>query len=422
MAASAFVGELALEAPEIMNQEKPYIILVAYYFPPANAIGGDRPFRFFKYLKKMGYPCSVVTASAQGTGGPTDVIVVPDRIGERWVSENSPAKLSIAAHVERLTRRFVIPACTGVHWATQVAPVCRDLIRRNQKSRRVVVFTTFPPLGALLAGLIIALRGGAAWICDFRDPLYSDGFIARRLEAMTFRIADAVIANTGSMAAKWFNQYRHLRPKLHTICNGFDPEQQPRPREIPARSYRVIVHTGELYGGRTPTIVLESLSRLRQVDAGAREVRVVLQGAIGHAVDMPKRLVDGGIREGWLEVHDWNIPREAAHRLMEEADGLLLLQPQSALQIPGKLFDYLCVGRPILAVLSQASATEEILAKAGVPYVCIYADDEPATVDNKLAEYLRFSNQAVPASEWFRNTFSAATQTVQLGAIVERIS
>jgi len=137
---------------------------------------------------------------------------------------------------------------------------------------------------------------------------------------------------------------------------------------------------------------------------------------------MPKRLVDGGIREGWLEVHDWNIPRGAAHRLIEEADGLLLLQPQSALQIPGKLFDYLCVGRPILAVLSQASATEEILAKAGVPYVCIYADDEPTTVDNKLAEYLRFSNQAVPASEWFRNTFSAATQTVQLGAIVERIS
>ena len=405
-----------------MNQEKPYIILVAYYFPPANAIGGDRPFRFFKYLKKMGYPCSVVTASAQGTGGPTDVIVVPDRIGERWVSENSLAKLSFAAHVERLTRRFVIPACTGVHWATQVAPVCRDLIRRNQKSRRVVVFTTFPPLGVLLAGLIIALRGGVAWICDFRDPLYSDGFIARRLEAMTFRIADAIIANTGSMAAKWFNQYRHLRPKLHTICNGFDPEQQPRPREIPARSCRVIVHTGELYGGRTPTIVLESLSRLRQVDAGAREVRVVLQGAIGYAVDMPKRLVDGGIREGWLEVHDWNIPREAAHRLIEEADGLLLLQPQSALQIPGKLFDYLCVGRPILAVLSQASATEEILAKAGVPYVCIYADDEPTTVDNKLAEYLRFSNQAVPASEWFRNTFSAATQTVQLGAIVERIS
>ena len=33
-----------------MEKAKPQIILVAYHFPPAQEIGGFRPFCFYKYL------------------------------------------------------------------------------------------------------------------------------------------------------------------------------------------------------------------------------------------------------------------------------------------------------------------------------------------------------------------------------------
>ena len=48
-----------------MDQAKPHILIVAYYFPPGQEIGGARPYRFYKYLKRMGYECQVITASPQ---------------------------------------------------------------------------------------------------------------------------------------------------------------------------------------------------------------------------------------------------------------------------------------------------------------------------------------------------------------------
>ena len=39
---------------------QPAILLIAYHFPPSNAVGGARLFRFYKYLKRLGYDCRVV--------------------------------------------------------------------------------------------------------------------------------------------------------------------------------------------------------------------------------------------------------------------------------------------------------------------------------------------------------------------------
>ena|SRR5471032_2401084 len=412
-----------------MEQPKACIIIIAYYFPPDSGIGGIRPFRFYKYLKKMGYECTVITASAQSAPAPSDIVVVPDEIGKIWASAKRP-QLSFLAHFERLVRRFGIPACTGVIWAKDVTAVCLDLIRRHDPDRPIIVYTTYPPLGTLLAGLIIAWRRRVAWICDFRDPMspgssvnYSafSRFLARRLESSAFHTADAVIANTKAMAQEWFDVYPLAGHKLHVIFNGFDPEQQPRAREIPPRTWRVIIHAGELYGGRKPNIILESLARLRETSALARGVRILLQGSIGHEGDIPKALAEKATRDGWLQINDRSIPRAEALRLIEESDGLLLLQPQSAIQVPGKLFDYVCVGRPILALVPRSSAVEEILKQAGVPNVCVYSDDGGEVVDRKLLTYLELPAQPMPLSDSFETAFNVAHQTKQLSTIIDAL-
>ncbi len=34
---------------------KPHVILIAYHFPPGPEMGAVRPYRFYKYLERMGY-------------------------------------------------------------------------------------------------------------------------------------------------------------------------------------------------------------------------------------------------------------------------------------------------------------------------------------------------------------------------------
>jgi glycosyltransferase involved in cell wall biosynthesis len=413
-----------------MEQAKARIILIAYYFPPHSGIGGIRPFRFYKYLKALGYQCTVITASAQPAGALEDIVVVPDETGKIWAAAEKQ-RLSPAAQFERLFRRFGIPACTGVIWAKDVTAVCIDLIGGSLSGRPVVLFTTYPPLGTLLAGLMVTWRRPVRWICDFRDPMsllptvqyYSafSRFLARRLEGRAFVAAGAVIANTKAMAREWSDVYPRARRKLHVIFNGFDPEQQPRARPIPPRSWRILLHAGELYAGRSPKVILESLARLRQTSTAARGIRVLLQGSIGYAVDLSGITVDEAVRDGWIEIRDQNVPRCEALRLTEESDGLLLLQPQSALQVPGKLFDYICVGRPILALVPRFSAVEEILTRAEVPHVCVYTDDGPDAVDLKLLQYIDLPSDPQRFSDSFEETFSVIRQTRQLSEIIDSL-
>src|SRR5215210_156133 len=65
-----------------MSSGKP-VLLLAYHFPPDNASGSARPYRFYKYLPEYGYEPHVITASAQtGTQFPRVTFVPAPSTGK----------------------------------------------------------------------------------------------------------------------------------------------------------------------------------------------------------------------------------------------------------------------------------------------------------------------------------------------------
>jgi glycosyltransferase involved in cell wall biosynthesis len=408
---------------------KPHVILIAYHFPPGPEIGAVRPFRFYKYLARMGYPCHVITASPQSAAA-EDIAFLPDDLREVWEGTGDRRK-SFRAYEELLIRKLAFPGHIGILWAFAAASRAHQLLRQHP-GERFVVFSTYPPLGVLPAGLLCYLRDRLPWIADFRDPLglglgdeFTTGnqrFWNHQMEARVFRQASAVIANVEAAAGMWRKMYPRYARKLHVIPNGFDPEDAPRARELPVRPQKLLVHAGALYHGRNPNAIVESLARLRRGDAPeSAAAKILLVGSVDAKTGLSQPVCEQGRREGWLELRP-AVPRAEAQRLMEEADGLLLIQPQTDVQVPGKLFEYICIGRPVLALVPRASAVEEILAKSGIPHVCLYADDDPENTDRKLGEFLRLPNTATAASAWFRKNFNAEEQTKELARIVDEVS
>jgi hypothetical protein len=119
--------------------------------------------------------------------------------------------------------------------------------------------------------------------------------------------------------------------------------------------------------------------------------------------------------------HDIDDFQALAH-VFVESDGLLLVQPQTDVQVPGKLFEYICIGRPILALVPRKSAVEHILESAGVPYACIYTDDRLGDVDQKVLDFLSIPSRPTPYSDWFGNNFNGNLQAKQMAGIIEEIS
>lgn len=413
----------------MIESSKPEVIVIAYYFPPAEEIGGLRPYRFYKYLRRMGFPCHVITASKPSDPCPPGVVWLPDSLASRW-SGASAGKHPRTGYLELLLRKFMFPGHLGLAWSIEVARRCRALTQANA-SKKFILFSTYPPMGVLFAGLLTRRGMGIPWISDFRDPLDVDVkvvrisrwklFCSHILERFVIHTADHTVVNSHAAADRLIALDPSVRSKLAVIFNGFDPEDLTQALPLPDRSQRIILHPGSLYLGRNPNIIVASLSRLRQRQSPeAMSVCLHLVGASESKARLDLDLMGAAEREGWLKLTPL-IPRQEARRLTAEADGLLLLQPQSRVQVPAKLYEYICIGRPILALVPRQSAVELVLAKAGVPYVCVYSDDEPEAADEKLLQFLRLPSAPVAYSDWFRSNFNAESHAADLASIIETV-
>jgi glycosyltransferase involved in cell wall biosynthesis len=400
-----------------------FVALLAYHYPPENAIGGERPYRFAKYLSRMGYTCRVFTAAEQFGRNP-NAVYVPDPFVIR-------PRSTLIWQAERALRKLAIPGEVGTFWARDVARAARAWIG-GLRGGRVTIFSTFPPLGAHLAGWQLARATGHPWIADCRDPVVDEyaeknrippqRLLYRCLEQIVARRAGAVIANTDAALDGWAQKFPAQKDKFHCIWNGFDPEDPVRALPIPPRDYKVLTHAGELYAGRIASPFLEAVARF--IAAGrthADRLRVRLIGPAQAECLPDAEFLRRAQSEGWLELVTEQIPHVAAREAQQGSDGLILLQSQSATQVPGKLFEYLQIGRPILAFLRPGSPAERLLQQGGIPYRCVYPDMSAEAVDNVLTDFLDLPRAVTFPSRWFEENFSAQRQAEALDSIIRSL-
>jgi hypothetical protein len=184
----------------------------------------------------------------------------------------------------------------------------------------------------------------------------------------------------------------------------------------------VFSHVGELYEGRSISALLESLSRL--FDAGKlnpAEIKIRLVGGARSTSLPTPAFLEAAVKTGWLDLLPRQVPQEEAHSIMETSDGLLLIQPHSTLQVPGKLYEYLQIGRPVLAFVPPDSSIERILQRSGVPYQCAYSTDAPDTLDTSVLRFFAFDSTSVRPSEWFENEFNVERHAGKLARLIDNL-
>jgi glycosyltransferase involved in cell wall biosynthesis len=248
----------------------------------------------------------------------------------------------------------------------------------------------------------------------------------RAIEKAIFRFADAVIANTDTLAEMWRDRHPIWAEKISVLWNGYDPQDSIEAAPLPARTARVLAHVGNIYQGRTPEPVLASIERLiRSGRVDAARLRIQLIGFLDPnsiAQDRPpfKTLADCKC----LEFTGESLPQGQAREFMRGADYLLLIDVNGVaegLQVPAKIFDYIRVGRPILALTSSGSPVERILARSGIAYACITPCMRPERVDETVLHFLNRSSAPACPTSYFLETFDAERQTRALARRLDKL-
>jgi glycosyltransferase involved in cell wall biosynthesis len=296
------------------------------------------------------------------------------------------------------------------------------------------VLSTSPPVATHLAAAVLKKRHRIKWIADFRDPLLGNPFRTRKaaqvydraIETFILSYADIVLANTDTAAEMMRQRYPRQARKVRVLWNGYDPAESFGPSPLPQRDYRVIAHVGGLYGGRHPGVFLSSIERL--IGRGVLDpskIRIQLVGSLNLDDAWVKSKTFHILRDrGCLNYTEHRIPEPEARRVIAEADYLLLLDLNALdarVQTPAKLFDYLQVGRPILAFTAKESPAERILQKSGVPHGCVYSTDTPEYIDSKILDFFKLSTEPAPTSGWFKTHFSAPLQAKTLAALLDTL-
>ncbi|HEX4163863.1 MAG TPA: glycosyltransferase [Bryobacteraceae bacterium] len=400
------------------------VLIFAYHFPPENVIGAVRPYRFYKYLLRLGYRCHVITAA--------DVAQRPDldaeRVSDPFVDQ---PRIGVGWQIERAIRKFLMPGVAGSQWSVHAYRAALRFIDKNP-GYRVTLFSTFPPMGVHFAAYWLARQRQLPWIADYRDPVGDNPIhsninrftqdVYRKLERIFVRANDVAIANTDAAQTKLKRDYPNRAGRIELIWNGFDPEERLVALPPAFSDRKVLAHVGELYGGRDASPILRSLRRLidqQRIHPGEILVHLAGPAVAGSVPDAA--FMEMAAAEGWLRLDSDRVPQQTAHLIIQTANYLLLIQPQTALQVPGKLFEYLQIGRPILALVPPDSPVERILAKSGVPYLCVYPSASDREFDNLIFEFLQLSTHEVKPSQWFEDEFNAEHHAGKVAQLVQQV-
>jgi len=118
------------------------------------------------------------------------------------------------------------------------------------------------------------------------------------------------------------------------------------------------------------------------------------------------------------------IPRPQALDAMMEADSLLLVDTNQAAighTVPAKLFEYIRVGRPILALTVPDSPVERILAMSGVRFMTLSPNMDESVIDARMTEFLRLPTDPVDLSDQFLIKFNGRDQARTLAGLLDEV-
>lgn len=409
-----------------MNQNEnpvPRVLLLAYYYLPDNGSGVQRAARIARYLPEFGTPVRVIGSSHSGVNPDSSVRSVPNPASPKASADRWSRLL---AFIERR----ILPYNEKLPWVAHAVSAAAEEIRQKRVD---VIISTSPPLACHLSALWLKLRYGVRWVADFRDPLIDNPFrdrgwakpYDRLLEYLIFRFADAVIGVTDVVVENWRKRYPRWAGKIHEIWNGYDPAEPITAGPLPVRQRRILSHVGHLYGGRRVDSVLGAILRLigrGELDADRVSVRFI--GGVDDTTVPKADPVVLKLTELRCLDYAGEKPRWEAIQLAGESDYLLLVDTNArniGYTVPAKIFEYVRLGRPILAMTSPGSPVEKILSQAGIPYECIYPQSDDDAADEAVRRFFRYPADAVEPSAAFQRQFDGRRQAGQIAEICRAV-
>jgi len=399
------------------------ILIIALDFPPCLSAGVQRTLKFCEYLPDYGWEPAVLTVPAYVHEKLDLNVELPGILDDRVYRAfalNSVKHLSIKGKYFRFT---ALPD-RYVTWYLHGSLLGMKIINDFKPD---VIWSTFPYSTAHRIAAHLKEKSGIPWVADFRDPfpIYDDPALninkqGMHIDQVASKCADRLVFTTNKSAGLYRERYSYVGDdKVRVIENGYNEDVFNSIGTVDAepveKNWLRIVYSGGIYrDGRNPGSLFRALARYARQASGQKTIALDFWG-VENAEEFERQSDELGL-SGLVRFMP-TVDYECSIREMLRADGLLLLQGRIFNnQIPGKVYEYLRTGKPILALTENGSATEELLGNVEHAVIA-NIDDE----DDIFKALCSFSSVSI-ADDFDCAQYSRRHRTRQLAQVLQEIS
>ncbi|WP_373494976.1 glycosyltransferase family 4 protein [Aquiflexum sp.] len=379
------------------------VLIITYYWPPSAGSGVQRWLKFAKYLPEFGWEPIIFTPSnpdfdlkdeslLNEINPQLEVIKFPiwepygifRKLKKEKLTDTSKVlekkKKSFTDQSAIWLRANVLIPDPRIFWVRPSVDFLKDLIEQGQFN---AIITTGPPHSLHLIGLGLKKKTGVPWLADFRDPWSKWEFLDtlpmldwvkkkhKKLERDVLNFADI----TTTISPTFQKDFEILcQRKVQLLTNGYDSSDLPVDWKFSVSSQDTIeiLYTGVIDAIRNPIPFIQAFKEVFQESNKKAILRFV--GNVSEAV------VNHLFQDSWLRENvklEGYVSHEKVFDYYQNAHLLLLILTDTKNakgNIPGKLFEYLSTGRPILALGDPEGDSSEILSSCQGGKVIAHTD------------------------------------------------
>ncbi len=430
-----------------MKKERKKVLIITYYWPPAGGPGVQRWLKFVKYLpdfdiEPIVYIPENPTYPILDSDLENDVskqatilrkrIFEPYRIASVFGSGNikkiskgiipHQRKQSFFERASLWIRGNLFIPDARVFW---VKPSIKYLDKYIKENKIETIISTGPPHSVHLIGLGLKKLNNITWIADFRDPWTTIGYHKSlklraqsqqrhiSLEKEVLNTADSVIVTSRTTKV----EFSKITSKpIEIITNGYDAEKVQKKALDTKFS---LAHIGSFLSERNPRILWKALKELIKEEPGfADNFELKLAGAVSPII--LANIDEFGLTKflnnlGYLAHKEAVAEQRAAQVLLlieidsEETNGI----------IPGKIFEYMVSGRPVIGIGPDMSDFAEIITETNTG-VFINYDEKDKLKETILAYYTQYLQGNLKSNAVGLQKYSRKNLTSQLAQILKK--
>lgn len=426
------------------------VLIIAYYWPPSGGGGVQRWLKFTKYLPQYGWePIVVVPKDPEypvidkslEADVPAEATVIklpiwePYGIFKKLTGRKKEEKVNTGllfdekkqSVIEKLSlwiRGNILIPDPRVFW---VKPTAKELIKRIPKLKPDFIITTGTPHSVHLIGKRIKKRfPEIPWLADLRDPwadldmldqFYTSAWAKNRQRKLEYKVLTMANVVT-TVSPTWAKELQaKTKTPVHCITNGFDSDDFENFDYNANNSAFVISHVGIINSYRNPEPLWSAMEELCNEIPGFKEklklqIIGITDAGLGKSLDKFPQLKDKTSVTGYIS-------HEKVVEKYQNSSCLLLLlnnSKNSNGHIPGKFFEYLASGKPILAIAPERSDVAKIIRVNNFGFACPF--NEKDTIKNALLTIFK-KEERKPAANVI-DGYSRKSLTIKLASLLSK--